>query len=354
MKELGRGKEMAQSQSDRSSALTAGEAHGYLLLTHTRHTRRSRRAPLMQPVPSMSLTPLQIRVAREILALARRDDLGYGDRLAESVLAERIGTSRTPVNIALRHLAETGALFHDHNRGYFLAKPARELNDVAAQLFGEPDEPLYLKIAEDRLNRRLPDIVSEADLMRQYQVARSVLRKVLSVMQEEGWLERQVGPGWKFLPMIDSVEAYEESYLFRAAIEPTGILSPTFRCDMVELGELKRRQQFIVDGGYLTMTSVELFEANSELHETIAKWSGNRFIAQSVRRMDRQRRLVEYRQALARKPRQGQALEHLAVLEAISKHDLLSAAALLRDHIEGARRDKVHAGNILQTEASRT
>ena len=296
-----------------------------------------------------ALTPLQTRVAREILALARREDLAYGDRLAESVLAEKIGTSRTPVNVALHHLVSLGVVYYDVNRGFFMAKPARDVTDVAEHFFNEPDDPLYLKIAEDRLARRLPDDVTEADLMRQYAVSRSELRRVLSRMQEEGWLERQVGHGWQFMPMIDSVEAYEESYLFRAAIEPTGIMSPTFSVNRLELDELRRRQRFIAEGGYLTMNSVELFEANSEFHETIAKWSGNRFIAQSVRRMDRLRRLVEYRQAKARKPRQGQALEHLAILDAIAQNDLLRAAALLRDHIEGARRAKVHAREVFTT-----
>ncbi|MBN3745120.1 GntR family transcriptional regulator [Burkholderia sp. Se-20373] len=296
--------------------------------------------------PATPLTPLQTRVAREILALARREDLAIGDRLAESILAEKIGTSRTPVNVALHHLVSLGVIYYDPNRGFFMAKPARDVTDVAAQFFNEPDDPLYLKIAEDRLAHCLPDVVTEADLMRQYNVSRSELRRVLSRMQEEGWIERQVGHGWQFMPMIDSVEAYEESYLFRAAIEPTGVMSPTFSANRVELEELRRRQRFIAEGGYLTMNSVELFEANSEFHETIAKWSGNRFIAQSVRRMDRLRRLVEYRQARARKPRQEQALEHLAILDAIAQHDLLRAAALLRDHIEGARRAKVHAQEV--------
>lgn len=293
-----------------------------------------------------ALTPLQTRVTREILALARREDLAVGDRLAESILAEKIGTSRTPVNVALHHLVMLGVVYYDANRGFFMAKPARDVTDVAAPFFEEPDDPLYLKIAEDRLARRLPAVISEADLMRQYEVSRSELRRVLSRMQEEGWLERQVGHGWQFMPMIDSVDAYEESYLFRAAIEPTGVMSPTFSANRVELEELRRRQRFIAESGYLSMNSVELFEANSEFHETIAKWSGNRFIAQSVRRMDRLRRLVEYRQARARKPRQEQALEHLAILEAIAQHDLLRAAALLRDHIEGARRAKVHAQEV--------
>jgi len=51
------------------------------------------------------------------------------------------------------------------------------------------------------------------------------------------------------------------------------------------------------------MTAIELFESNSLFHETLAKWSGNRFIVQSVRRLDQLRRLVEYRQARSRKPR---------------------------------------------------
>lgn len=301
-------------------------------------------SPAQSPTPP--LTALQTRVTREILALARREDLAIGDRLAESVLAERIGTSRTPVNVALHHLVALGVVYYDANRGFFMAKPAREVTDVAEQFFNEPDDPLYLKIAEDRLAHRLSDVASEADLMRRYDVSRSELRRVLSRMQEEGWIERQVGHGWQFMPMIDSVEAYEESYLFRAAIEPTGVMSPTFSVNRVELEELRRRQRFIAEEGYLTMNSVELFEANSEFHETIAKWSGNRFIAQSVRRMDRLRRLVEYRQAKARKPRREQALEHVAILDAIAQHDLLRAAALLRDHIEGARRAKVHAQEV--------
>lgn len=296
--------------------------------------------------PDTGLTSLQMRVVREILAFARKDDLAYGERLAESILAERIGTSRTPVNAALHHLVSLGVVSYDPNRGFFMAKDAREITEVASSFFDEPEDPLYLQIASDRLAKQLPDVISEADLMRQYKVSRSALRRVLSVMQEEGWIEKQVGHGWQFMPMIDSVDTYEDSYLFRAAIEPTGILSPKFRFDMVELQAIERRQQFIAGSGYLTMNTIELFEANSEFHETIAKWSGNQFIAQSVRRMNRLRRLVEYKQAKTRKPRQEQALEHLAILEAIRQHDVLKAAALLRAHIEGARQAKVHAKEV--------
>lgn len=301
---------------------------------------------------AVELTPLQTRVAREIVAYARRDNLKAGAHLAESLLAEQIGTSRSPVNVALRHLAELGMLSHDLNRGYFLNKDALSFGHLAERFSSEPDDPLYLRIAEDRLSQRLPDLVNEADLMRLYSVARSALRKVLSRIQQEGWVEKSVGHGWHFQPMIDSPEAYEESYVFRTALEPTGLLASGFKADPAELAALRRQQELIAGTGWKTMTAIELFESNSQFHETLAKWSGNRFILQSVRRTDQLRRLVEYRQARSREPRQTQAREHLEILDAIAAHDALKAATLMRAHLEGARRGKVYGSGAFAPPAS--
>ena len=294
----------------------------------------------------VELTPLQIRVAREIVAFARRENLKAGAHVSESLLAEQIGTSRTPVNVALRHLVEVGMLSHDLNRGYFLNKDALAFSQLAKRFSAEPDDPLYLRIAEDRLARRLPDLISEIDLMRLYDVSRNALRHALSRIQQEGWVEKSVGHGWSFQPMIDSAEAYEESYVFRSALEPTGLMASGFRADSVELAALQRQQALIATSGYETMTAIELFEANSQFHETLAKWSGNRFILQAVRRTDQLRRLVEYSQARARAPRRTQAQEHLEILDAIASHDALRAASLMRTHLEGARRGKVYGGDV--------
>jgi DNA-binding GntR family transcriptional regulator len=78
----------------------------------------------------------------------------------------------------------------------------------------------------------------------------------------------------------------------------------------------------------------------------MAAWSGNRFILQSVKRVNQLRRLIEYRQASKRAPRQTQAEEHLAILDAVSRHDYMLAATLLRGHLEGARRAKVHGKGV--------
>lgn len=303
----------------------------------------------LNPAADAALTQLQARVTRDIITFSRRENLKAGDHLSESSLANQIGTSRSPVNVALRYLADAGVLTHDLNRGYFLNQDARSLNDLATKFSALPDDPLYLRIAEDRLAKRLPDAVNEVELMRLYDVSRSTLRTVLSRIQTEDWIEKSVGHGWIFQPMIDSNTAYAESYVFRAAIEPIGLTSNSFLADQAELASLRQQQQFIHESGYKTMTAIELFEANSLFHETLAKWSGNRFILQGVRRTDQLRRLVEYRQAAQeRSPRRVQTTEHLAILDAIDEHNQERAAELMRNHLEGARRKKAFANDIFQ------
>lgn len=288
----------------------------------------------------MNLTPLQGRVAREIVALARREGFLADQHLPESLLSERIGISRTPVKAALRHLQALGVVAHDPNRGFFLLRNASDLGDVARRFSATPDDPLYLRLATDRQAGKLADEVTEAELMRRYDVPRAALLRVLSRAQKEGWIERNLGHGWTFVAMINTADAYEESYLFRQAIEPAGILGPSFHADPEELRELRRQQEFIRERGFGSMTPIELFEANATFHETIAAWSGNRFILQSLQRVNQLRRLVEYRQADERQFRRTMADDHLAILEAIERQDSLTAAARLREHLDSARKTK--------------
>ena len=283
---------------------------------------------------------MQTRVLREIVVHARRENLDAGTHLAEPYLAQIVGTSRFPVSAALAHLSEIGVVKHERNQGYFLAVPAADLQTLAQEWSDAAEDPLYLKIARARLAKKLPDLVSEADLMREFSVGRAILRKVLSRIQQEGWIERRPGHGLEFLPTIDSVEAYEESYALRLAVEPAGLLSPKFRPNRVLLDACRKQQEFIAGAGYRTMTPIELFEANARFHETIAEFSGNRFFVQTVRRMDQLRRLVEYMQAEHRLPRKEQAVEHLAILDAIATGDYLDAATKMREHLDGARRAK--------------
>lgn len=154
-----------------------------------------------------------------------------------------------------------------------------------------------------------------------------------------------------FLPMIDSLDAFEESYDLRQAIEPAGILSPKFRANLPILEECRKQQEFIANGGYESMSAFELFEAGSRFHEAIALCSGNRFSVQTVRRLNQLRRLVEYRHARIRPARKQHAKEHLAMIEAIYAGDFIGAAAMMKTHIDKSRREKI-ASNLFAKEDS--
>lgn len=301
----------------------------------------------------INLTPLQQRVAREIIALARRDNLPAGHHLGKLALAREIGTSHNPVEAALAHLARLGVVRHERDRGYFLARSAHELGTAAEKLAPAGDDPLYLNMSWHRLTHRLPDVVNETDLIRQFGASRNAVRKALARIQQEGWAERRPGHGWAFLPMIDSPEAYDESFEIRRMLEPAGIASPRFRHDPAALAACRRQQEFIVARGYRTMTPIELWDVNARFHEMLASWSGNRFMLQTIRRLNQLRRLVEYRQTV-RLPHRKQAEEHLRIIEAIARNDYPRAASLMRDHLKGAQRKKVQPAYFAAPRASRT
>jgi DNA-binding GntR family transcriptional regulator len=295
-------------------------------------------------MPTGQLTPLQQRVAREIIAYARRENLETGYHFTKLSLAQKIGISHNPVEAALAHLARIGVMTHAPDRGYFLARPAGELGKLAQQFYRAGDDPLYFKIVDYRLTHRLPNIVNEADLIRLFRTSRGAVRKALSRIQQEGWAERRPGHGWAFLPVIDSHEAYEECFEIRRAIEPAALISARFRPDPQALAALKHQQEFMVKSGCRSMSPIEWADINACFHETLAAWSHNRFFVQTIRRVNQLRRLAEYKaNSRASAPRKAQAEEHVAILVAVECADYIGAAALMRSHLESARREKATA-----------
>jgi DNA-binding GntR family transcriptional regulator len=77
------------------------------------------------------------------------------------------------------------------------------------------EDSLYLQVAEDRLSRKLPDKVSESQLMRRYGVGRTSIQRLLYQICQEGWIQRRQGHGWEFQDTLSSARGYEEAYRFR-------------------------------------------------------------------------------------------------------------------------------------------
>lgn len=280
---------------------------------------------------------LAAQVVHAIVEHIREQKLPAGYHLGAQQLADMLRVSRAPVSAALRELGEAGVVYSEPHRGYFVAKPIGHLPpSIPAPSIDGEEERLYFQIAEDRLSDQLPDRISENELMRRYGVSRSRLQLLLGQIAEEGWVERLPGHGWLFGSTLKSGEAYAKAYQFRAVIESQAILQPAFRVDLDVLRAARDEQQHLLDGAMFTLPRTRLFEINANFHETIVAWSNNSFFLDALRRINRLRRLMEYRVGGGRARLKDQCEEHIALLDMLAAGRNQEAADFLRAHIDRA------------------
>jgi DNA-binding GntR family transcriptional regulator len=286
----------------------------------------------------MGKTSLTAQLAAQILDHIRSNELARGQHLPSQALADTFRVSRAPVNSAFKFLENMGVVRFEANRGYFLASDAKDLTDLKLIVNEEGEEDdSYFEIAEDRLAGKLPQQVTENELMRRYDLPRGRLVKILNRIAQEGWIERLPGHGWEFRQTLTSRHSYEAGYRFRATIESGAVLEPTFRIDREAFRRAREQQQALLEGGFLRLSRAQLFKINSELHETIVACSGNEFFLDSLKRVNRLRRLIEYRVTLDRSRLTRQCREHLEILDLLEAGKTQEASAYLRRHIEGAK-----------------
>lgn len=292
------------------------------------------KAPFEAKMPRPSLVP---QVTAQILDQIREGRLIPGQHLPSQTLADSLRVSRAPINAALRELERSGVVRSEPNRGYFLSDAAGRLAEIERSSLpaADAEDATYLKIAEDRLDGKLADRVSEAELMRLYDVPRIRLAKILYRIAEEGWAERLPGNGWAFGPMLNSRDAYEQAYQFRASIEWEAMRLPSFKLDEQAFNAARQEQERILRD-HLTMSRAEIFHSNCAFHEMLIACSGNDFFLSSLKRVNRLRRLIEYRITIDRSRLPVQSREHLALLDLLASGHREAAAVFLRQHVLGA------------------
>jgi DNA-binding GntR family transcriptional regulator len=280
---------------------------------------------------------LAAQVAHRIVEHIREQGLEAGRHLPVQQLADLFKVSRAPVAAALRELSKAHVVHSERNRGFFVTRAITHLTPSTPPVASEQEEDqLYFMIAEDRLSGRLPDRLSENELIRRYSVSRKRLQLLLSKIADEGWAERLPGHGWAFGTTLSSGEAYAKANQFRASIESQAVMQPSFAIDEAELKAVREQQRALLQGEMFTLPRARLFEINSSFHETIVSWSNNGFFLDALRRINRLRRLMEYRVTTDRSRLAGQCEEHLQILDKLVSGDRAEAARFLSTHIDKA------------------
>ena len=286
---------------------------------------------------------LDTSIPARIVELIQTEGWPVGSHLPAQKLADLLRVSRSPINEALQVLHGKGLVQREPNRGYFIAMkvdgPAhRALDTLGLQSAHEPD-PLYFRIADDRLRGKLPDEFTEALLRKTYGVTQGVVDAVLARIGGEGWAEKKAGYGWAFSSMLTTPDSLLQSYRMRLALEPAALLEPGYRLEPAVIERCRAVERHLLGGGIESDTPLQLHDRGVRFHETLVDGSGNAFFIDTIRRVNRVRRLLSYRSMQDRKRYKEHAKQHLHLLALLEKGRNEEASETMREHLQGTLRN---------------
>jgi DNA-binding GntR family transcriptional regulator len=269
-----------------------------------------------------------------IMALARREGMKAGDRLIEQRLADALDLSRAPIRLGLKALEAAGLARGEPHRGFVLAKNPTSGAAQPALAAVRRSEQVYATIAGDVLASRLPADVTEAELMRRYDLSRAELQRLLDRIAAEGWVARLPGYGWRFAETVCSPEAQAKAMVFRAVIEPAAIAQADFMLSQAVIARLRERQLRVLEGELEKMTIGEIYHSGCEFHEEIVRGAGNPFFVEALKRVNSIRRLFAYRSFADRDGMRRHVREHLRLLDVLEARRYAEAAELMAKHLQ--------------------
>lgn len=291
-------------------------------------------------------------IPTQIVELLKQENWEVGSHLPAQLLADRLKVSRQPINDALSLLHEKGVLTREKNRGYFLARRMNEpLSQVVDKLgLAESDAvtSVYFRIAEDRLKGLLPEEFSEQLIKTTYGLTAAQLNSVLGRIASEGWAERKRGYGWRFSNMLTTPDSLMQSYRLRLALEPAALLEPGYKLQPHVLELCRAAEKHLLSDGIETATADQLHDRGVRFHESLVEASGNAFFIDTVRRVNRVRRLLSYRSMQDRKRYKEHCKQHLHVLNLLEQERNEEASQMLREHLQHTLRSLARIRKLLK------
>lgn len=280
---------------------------------------------------------LQLRLARDIAVAISDGSLESGAHLREVELCEQYGVSRSPIRAALGILLDRNLVQKQANRGFFVSSGKTECLDFLDGLPKSGDDRLKEQIAKDWYDAKISQEVSEGEIRQRYDLGRLTTQRILNALSEDGIVSRMPGYGWRFEATLNTQEAHDESYAFRLAVEPSGILLPDFEYDAKAGSFLRESHESLLDVPEKDWQLSALFQLDEDFHDFVAKCSNNRFIVQSVKLQNRLRRLLEYNSLLNTGRFRESCGEHLGILRALEDGDRRAASKAMEEHLKSAK-----------------
>ena len=294
---------------------------------------------------------LDSSIPARIVELIQTEGWPVGSHLPAQKLADRLQVSRSPINHALQFLHQKGVVRREPNRGYYVARKIgrsqRSLDALGLRDANYADR-LYFRIADDRLRGQLPDQFTESLLRKTYDTSQGKIDAVLSRIASEGWAEKKPGYGWAFSPMLTTPDSLLQSYRMRLALEPAALLEPGYRLEPAVIERCRAVERELLAGGIDTATPLELHNRGVRFHEALVEGSGNAFFIDTIRRVNRVRRLLSYRSMQNRRRYKQHVRQHLHLLHLLEKERNEEASEAMREHLQCTLRNIANLQGLLK------
>ncbi|HEX2886680.1 GntR family transcriptional regulator [Vineibacter terrae] len=236
-------------------------------------------------------------VIRDLLA-ANIDSgrLPAGTRLITAAVADRLGVSRPPVKRALARLEQEGRLRHSRETGYVVGagrdvEPIRlNLHVLDLDLSGplSPPSPqatwerIFETVESDILNCMPFGTyqISEAGLGDHFSVSRTVIRDVLSRMQDRALISKDRSSHWIAGPL--SARMLDDAHAVRRLLEPSALASALPHLDAGLLAQMRERVRQALDNRTaVSQPTIDVLE--TDLHILCLEPVRNRRLADAAR-----------------------------------------------------------------------
>ena len=291
-------------------------------------------------------------IVTKILELIQAEDMSVGSHLPAQLLADRLRVSRSPINEALALLTEKGILKRELNRGYFLATPVELPTKDLVQKLGIDETNIvadvYFRIADDLLRGLLPTEFKETEIKQRYGLTPAQLNSVMGRISSEGWAEKKPGYGWSFSSMLTTADSLLQSYRLRLALEPAALLEPGYRLAPDVIERCRTAERHLLQGGIETDSADNLHDRGVRFHESLVEGSGNPFFIDTIRRVNRVRRLLSYRSMQERSRYREHCEQHLYLLDLLERGRNDEAAQAMRVHLSSTLRNLEKISGILK------
>ena len=284
-------------------------------------------------------------IEHTIINAINHELLPPGIVVTEDPVARLFGTSRTPVRMAFNKLEERGFLKRFEGRGFVVtgAEVSKRLA-LTHEMLGLCKTPTQLpqpmiaqRIAEDfeaSIVQALPFglyRVHEQAAADHFDVSRTIIRELLSRLQDRGLLRKDLRSHW----VVGPLTALDVAHYFaiRAKLEPLALIDSAPLLSQSLISQLHARASSATDkADNLTPDMLEQLE--TDLHITLLGKSPNPHLLRMIRQSQVGLSVNQvFAETVGAKSFSISLMEHRIVLEFLIRGSWESAATAMEEHI---------------------